>query len=40
MYFRSNEINYSKIHSKFYGNYNDVNVIKIKIINKMKSLLI
>ena len=37
IYFRSNEMNSSKIHAKFDGFYNDINVIKIKIVNKMKS---
>ena len=36
MYFRSNKINSNKIYDKYDRFYNDTNIIKIKIINKMK----
>ena len=41
MYFRSNEneMNYSEIIDKFNDSCNDINIIKIEIINKIKSLL-
>ena len=36
MYFRLNKINFSEFYDKFVKFYNDTNIIKIKIINKMK----
>ena len=32
----SNEINFNKIHDKFDGFHNGINIIKIKIITKVK----
>ena len=37
MSFRLNEINYNKIHDKFNKFYDSTNIIKIIVINKMKS---
>ena len=37
MYLRSNEINFNKIHDKFDRFCNDTNVLKIRIVNEMKS---
>ena len=36
MYFISNEMNYYKISNKFDEFQNDINIIKIKIINEIK----
>ena len=36
MYFRSNEMNSNEIINKFDGFYNGINIIKIRIINKIK----
>ena len=35
MYFRSNEMNSNKIHNKLNELYNNTNIIKIRIMNKI-----
>ena len=40
IYFRINKINSNKIHKKFDKFYNIMNIIKLKIKNKIKTLLI
>ena len=37
MYFRSNEINSNEIYDKFDRFHNDINIIKISIVNQIKS---
>ena len=39
MYFIPNEMNFNEIIDKFNKFYNDINITKTKIINKMKSSL-